>query len=134
MTSAPGARHASVRFVTGALDPFASRAEFLAAARACALPILVIYGARDPAALEGRDRGPQRDRRRLSGRASDRQALGPRGVSRPSGGGDHGTAFEFKLGQCAVGRDGTQRKIPTSGPRSNGGLMAIRLAGAVFSR
>ncbi len=48
VTSAPGARHASVRFVTGALDPFASRAEFLAAARACALPILFIYGAETP--------------------------------------------------------------------------------------
>jgi pimeloyl-ACP methyl ester carboxylesterase len=48
VTRAPGARHASVRFVTGALDPFASREEFLSAARACALPLLVLYGAKTP--------------------------------------------------------------------------------------
>ena len=48
VTRAPGARHASIRFVTGALDPFASRAEFLAAARACAVPTVVIYGAQTP--------------------------------------------------------------------------------------
>ncbi len=48
VTGAPGARHASVRFVTGALDPFASREEFLSAARAAALPILVLYGAKTP--------------------------------------------------------------------------------------
>jgi len=63
VTRAPGARHASVRFVTGALDPFASRDEFLAAARACALPMLVVYGAETPPrskaeieALEGIER------------------------------------------------------------------------------
>jgi pimeloyl-ACP methyl ester carboxylesterase len=48
VTNAQGARHASVRFVTGALDPFTSRDEFLSAARAAALPILVIYGAQTP--------------------------------------------------------------------------------------
>jgi pimeloyl-ACP methyl ester carboxylesterase len=48
VTGAPGARHASVRFVTGALDPFASREEFLSAARAAALPMLVLYGAQTP--------------------------------------------------------------------------------------
>jgi pimeloyl-ACP methyl ester carboxylesterase len=48
VTNAPGARHASVRFVTGALDPFASRDEFLTAASAAGLPILVLYGAQTP--------------------------------------------------------------------------------------
>jgi pimeloyl-ACP methyl ester carboxylesterase len=48
VTNAPGARHASVRFVTGALDPFTSRAEFLTAARVAGLPTLVIYGAQTP--------------------------------------------------------------------------------------
>jgi pimeloyl-ACP methyl ester carboxylesterase len=48
ITNAQGARHASVRFVTGALDPFPSRDEFLSAARAAALPMLVIYGAQTP--------------------------------------------------------------------------------------
>jgi pimeloyl-ACP methyl ester carboxylesterase len=48
VTGAPGARHASVRFVTGGLDPFASRDEFLFAARAAALPMLVLYGAQTP--------------------------------------------------------------------------------------
>jgi pimeloyl-ACP methyl ester carboxylesterase len=62
VTGAPGARHASVRFVTGALDPFASRDEFLSAARGAALPMLVLYGAQTPPrskaeilALEGLD-------------------------------------------------------------------------------
>ena len=58
VTRSPGARHASVRFVTGALDPFASRDEFLSAARACALPDSGCLRGRNPAALEGRDRGP----------------------------------------------------------------------------
>jgi pimeloyl-ACP methyl ester carboxylesterase len=45
---APGARFASVRFVTGRLDPLASRDEFLALARRTAAPILVVYGAETP--------------------------------------------------------------------------------------
>lgn len=48
VTRARGARHASVRFVAGALDPMATRAEFLAAARALVDPALVVYGARTP--------------------------------------------------------------------------------------
>jgi len=45
---APGARFASVRFVTGRLDPLASREAFLDLARRAAAPILVIYGAETP--------------------------------------------------------------------------------------
>jgi pimeloyl-ACP methyl ester carboxylesterase len=37
-----------VRFVTGRLDPLASRDEFLALARRAAAPILVVYGAETP--------------------------------------------------------------------------------------
>jgi pimeloyl-ACP methyl ester carboxylesterase len=48
VTRAPGARHASVRFVTGLLDPAKTRAEFLAAARRVRDPILVAYGADTP--------------------------------------------------------------------------------------
>jgi pimeloyl-ACP methyl ester carboxylesterase len=48
VTRAPGARFASVRFVTGRLDPLASRDEFLALARRVAAPILVVYGAETP--------------------------------------------------------------------------------------
>jgi pimeloyl-ACP methyl ester carboxylesterase len=48
VTRAPGARHASVRFVTGLLDPFANRAAFLAEARKVQDPILVLYGAATP--------------------------------------------------------------------------------------
>ncbi len=48
VTRAVGARHGSVRFVTGGLDPFASREAFLAAARDCAQPIKAIYGADTP--------------------------------------------------------------------------------------
>src|SRR5262245_16389484 len=48
VTHAAGARFASVRFVTGRLDPLASRDEFLALARRAAAPILVVYGAETP--------------------------------------------------------------------------------------
>ena len=45
---APGARFASVRFVTGRLDPFGGRHEFLDCARRAPVPILVVYGAETP--------------------------------------------------------------------------------------
>jgi pimeloyl-ACP methyl ester carboxylesterase len=45
---APGARFASVRFVTGRLDPLASREAFLDLARRVAAPILLLYGAETP--------------------------------------------------------------------------------------
>jgi pimeloyl-ACP methyl ester carboxylesterase len=48
VTRARGARHASVRFVTGALDPLASREEFLDLARRVALPVLTVYGTQTP--------------------------------------------------------------------------------------
>ncbi|TIX93109.1 alpha/beta hydrolase [Rhizobium sp. P44RR-XXIV] len=43
-----GARHASVRFVTGALDRFPDREAFLEDIRAISCPILMIYGAETP--------------------------------------------------------------------------------------
>jgi pimeloyl-ACP methyl ester carboxylesterase len=45
---APGARHASIRFVTGMLDLMTSRSEFREAAQRCTEPILVLYGAATP--------------------------------------------------------------------------------------
>lgn len=48
VTRARGARHASVRFVTGALDPLASREEFLDLARCAAVPMLTVYGMQTP--------------------------------------------------------------------------------------
>lgn len=48
VTRAPGARFASIRFVTGHLDPLASRDEFLALARGAATRILLVYGAETP--------------------------------------------------------------------------------------
>jgi pimeloyl-ACP methyl ester carboxylesterase len=48
VTRAPGARFASIRFVTGALDPLATREQFLALARTARLPMLVVYGAQTP--------------------------------------------------------------------------------------
>lgn len=48
VTAARGARHASVRFVTGALDPMESRERFLALARRADCPILMIYGEGTP--------------------------------------------------------------------------------------
>jgi pimeloyl-ACP methyl ester carboxylesterase len=48
VTRARGARHSSVRFVTGALDRVRSRAAFLDLARRTYIPMLVIYGADTP--------------------------------------------------------------------------------------
>jgi pimeloyl-ACP methyl ester carboxylesterase len=48
VTRAAGARHASIRFVAGELDPMTSRDEFLDAARQVSEPIVVIYGADTP--------------------------------------------------------------------------------------
>jgi pimeloyl-ACP methyl ester carboxylesterase len=45
---APGARSASVRFVTGGLDPVDSREAFLDLARRATVPILLIHGAATP--------------------------------------------------------------------------------------
>ena len=48
VTRAPGARHASVRFVTGALDRVDSRGAFLDLARRVRVPLLAVYGAETP--------------------------------------------------------------------------------------
>ena len=48
VTRAGGARYASVRFVTGALDPLSSREEFLDRARRIGIPVLTVYGAQTP--------------------------------------------------------------------------------------
>jgi pimeloyl-ACP methyl ester carboxylesterase len=48
VTRASGARFASVRFVTGRLDPLHSRDEFIELARRAAVPILLVYGAETP--------------------------------------------------------------------------------------
>jgi pimeloyl-ACP methyl ester carboxylesterase len=48
VTRAPGARHASARFVAGQLDPSRSRDEFLALARRVTDPVLVVYGTGTP--------------------------------------------------------------------------------------
>jgi pimeloyl-ACP methyl ester carboxylesterase len=48
VTEAPGARHASFRFVAGELDPFHERGEFLAAASRIATPVQVIFSAQAP--------------------------------------------------------------------------------------
>ena len=45
---AVGARFASVRFISGHIDPLASREEFLECARRAVAPILVIYGSETP--------------------------------------------------------------------------------------
>lgn len=49
VTRAPGARHGSVRFVTGSLDPFEDRESFLGAARAVGVPILNVFAQTAPA-------------------------------------------------------------------------------------
>lgn len=48
VTAARGARHASVRFVTGALDPVDSREAFLDLAARAGSPVLMIYGEGTP--------------------------------------------------------------------------------------
>jgi len=48
VTNAPGARHASFRFVVGELDPMPTHDTFLAAARKIADPALVVYAVNTP--------------------------------------------------------------------------------------
>jgi len=48
VTNAPGARHASFRFVTGELDPMPTRESFITTARLVTDPILVVYGSATP--------------------------------------------------------------------------------------
>jgi hypothetical protein len=48
ITRAQGARFSSVRFVTGRLDPLATRAEFLDLARLSSAPMLLLYGGQTP--------------------------------------------------------------------------------------
>jgi pimeloyl-ACP methyl ester carboxylesterase len=48
VTNAPGARHASFRFVTGELDPMLTRESFITTARLVIDPILVVYGSATP--------------------------------------------------------------------------------------
>ena len=48
MIRASGARHSSIRFVAGELDPMASREAFLSTARQVNDPIMVVYGAETP--------------------------------------------------------------------------------------
>ena len=48
VTNAPGARHASFRFVAGELDPMSTREQFLATVARVIDPILVVYGADTP--------------------------------------------------------------------------------------
>src|SRR5215471_17565978 len=48
VTRLSGARFSSVRFVTGKLDPLATRAEFLHVAQRSPVPMLMVYGAQTP--------------------------------------------------------------------------------------
>lgn len=48
VTRAPGARHASVRFVTGCLDPFDSREAQMVAAQCSDIPTLLVFSAAAP--------------------------------------------------------------------------------------
>jgi pimeloyl-ACP methyl ester carboxylesterase len=48
VTRARGARFASIRFVTGALDPIDTREQFQALARQAAIPMLTVYGNETP--------------------------------------------------------------------------------------
>jgi pimeloyl-ACP methyl ester carboxylesterase len=48
VTNAPGARHASFRFVTGELDPMPTRESFMTTAHLVTDPILVVYGSATP--------------------------------------------------------------------------------------
>jgi pimeloyl-ACP methyl ester carboxylesterase len=48
VTRARGSRFASIRFVTGRLDPIDTREEFLALAQRAAIPMLTVYGNQTP--------------------------------------------------------------------------------------
>jgi pimeloyl-ACP methyl ester carboxylesterase len=48
VTRARGSRFASIRFVTGGLDPIGTREQFLALGRQAAIPMLMVYGDQTP--------------------------------------------------------------------------------------
>jgi pimeloyl-ACP methyl ester carboxylesterase len=48
VTRARGSRFASIRFVTGGLDPIDTREQFLALARQASIPMLTVYGDQTP--------------------------------------------------------------------------------------
>ncbi len=48
VTRASGARFSSIRFVTGKLDPLATRSAFIELAPRAAIPLLLVYGAETP--------------------------------------------------------------------------------------
>jgi pimeloyl-ACP methyl ester carboxylesterase len=48
VVAAPGARHASIRFVAGMLDPMPNRSAFVATTQRVKEPILIVYGASTP--------------------------------------------------------------------------------------
>jgi pimeloyl-ACP methyl ester carboxylesterase len=60
VTRAPGARHASARFVTGRLDPFDNRQEQMEAARRIAIPTLLMFA----------DTAPPKSRREMQALAA----------------------------------------------------------------
>ncbi len=93
---APGARHASIRFVTGQLDPFADREGFLGAARRAVEldPGSCRPGRRLAAEIARRDAGPRRRSGRARGRPAARQAVRARGVC----GGDGRGRRRFPVG------------------------------------
>jgi pimeloyl-ACP methyl ester carboxylesterase len=72
VTTAKGARFASVAFVTGALDRVASRADFLGLAGSAGAPILLVYGGETPP----RSLGEMEALARLPGMRSARLARG----------------------------------------------------------
>ncbi len=71
ITQQPGARFAPAAFVTGALDPFVSRDEFLAPFQALSMPALVIVGTSAPpgstAEMEALNQFSQLDLQHLPG-------------------------------------------------------------------
>jgi pimeloyl-ACP methyl ester carboxylesterase len=72
VTWARGSRFASIRFVTGELDPIETREQFLALARQAAIPMLMVYG----------DQTPPRSRAEMEALAT---VQGVRSVCIPSG-------------------------------------------------
>ena len=71
---ATGARHASIRFVTGMLDLITSRSDFLEAARRFKEPILVLYGAATPRRSKAEMQALSDSPKCLLRRAAQRQA------------------------------------------------------------
>ena len=97
VTRPSGARFSSVRFVTGKLDPLATRTELLDLAQRSPVPMLMVYGGSNTVPFTCRNGsigiGSEHSHREVTAR----QALGARGIPRFSGRSNQAVSLGLEL-------------------------------------